>query len=359
MSPVQPVDVVLHIGSDKTGTTSLQQLFRHNREALARRGVLYPRSPGRVRHAGLGFYARPDDALVTSRDWRRGEHPPPAVYRRRLLRRLAREVAASDAATALLSDEELFRLSTASILRLRGLLEPVAGSVRVVAYLRRQDDHLVSRYQQAVKVGEARRLSTWARRDFSTLYDYAARVTTWRDTLEPDRLVVRPFEKERFSGGSLAQDFLDASGIDVPAAALQPVEVRNESLGVEAVEVLRILNLHRITNLGLEVWQISNRDHVRRLRDDAAGPQVTLPDRELDRFMAQWEETNRRVAVEVLGDRSGELFRAPRRTAGRTTEQVLDPARLDHYLELLGLPEDQHAAIRRIAEREAVRPTSD
>jgi hypothetical protein len=69
--------------------------------------------------------------------------------------------------------------------------------------------------------------------------------------------------------------------------------------------------------------------------------------------MEKWEKTNRAVARELLGDRTGQLFRAPRKTRNTTTEQRLDPARLDHYLVLLDLPEQLHEPLRRLAEREA------
>lgn len=349
------VEVVLHIGSDKTGTTSIQQLLRRNRGLLADRGILYPRSPGRVRHAALGLYARPDDVLVETRDYLRGDLPEPAVFRRRLRRRLAREVTESGTSKVVLSDEALYRMAPDSITRLGGLLAEIGTRVRLVVYLRRQDDHLVSRYQQAIKVGEVLPLDAWALRDFSNLYDFAGMLRKWQETLEPAELVVRPFERTRFPGGSLEQDFVDAAGLDVPLTDLHPVRLRNESLGVEGVEVLRILNLHRIQDLGMKTWQISNRAYVRALRDTATGPQVTLPESDLDRFMAQWADSNRRVAVEQLEDESGELFRAPRKTAGTTTEQALDPGRLDHYLTLLEIPEEEHAAIRRIATKEAGR----
>jgi hypothetical protein len=69
--------------------------------------------------------------------------------------------------------------------------------------------------------------------------------------------------------------------------------------------------------------------------------------------MEQWEESNRGVAREILGDQTGQLFRAPRKTSNTTTEQRLDPARLDRFTELLELPERMHAPLRRLAEREA------
>jgi hypothetical protein len=73
----------------------------------------------------------------------------------------------------------------------------------------------------------------------------------------------------------------------------------------------------------------------------------------LDRFMNRWRDANVEVAREFLGDSSGELFRAPRKLQDSTTEQRLDPARVDHYFELLELPERLHAPLSATAKREA------
>ena len=350
------VDVVLHIGCDKTGTTSIQQFLRRNRAALRAQGCLYPRTPGPVRHSDLSLYARSDDRLVGSRLWQRSERPAPDQFRRRLRRRLLQEVTRSGAPTVVLSDEALYKLSPDSIERLHGLVDDLAGTVRVVVYVRRQDEHLVSSYQQAVKVGQVADFATWARKDFTGVYDYAGWLASWQRRFAPVELAIRPFERQRFHQGSLVQDFLRSAGVDVDPTDLRPVEERNESLGAESVEMLRILNLYRVEHEGAQRHLISNRQHVKRLRQAPQGPQVTLPAADLDRFMARWAESNRRVARELLGDRTGELFKTPRRTGDTTTEQVLDPARLDFYLPLLEIPEEQHPAIRAIAEREAARP---
>lgn len=45
--------VHLHIGAPKTGTTYLQAILAHNRDALAARGVLYPRSRGDAHHKAV------------------------------------------------------------------------------------------------------------------------------------------------------------------------------------------------------------------------------------------------------------------------------------------------------------------
>lgn len=349
----RPVDVVLHIGTGKTGTSTLQAFLNANRDRLAERGVLYPRSPGLARHARLVLFASPDEELTTYPHWARQKQSDPATFRRVFRRRLLREIEESGLSRVLLSDEELYKGSPRTLRRLGTFMRRVARELHVVCYLRRQDDHMVSRYQQGVKVGWVSRLDAWASEDMSDLYDYAGRLGQHQELLRPTEIVVRRFEPPSFPAGSLHQDFLDAVGIDARAEDLRPTANRNESLDAETVEFLRLLNLLRVEQEGAEPGLIDNRRLVSRLAGASTGPALTLPGRTLDRFMEQWQATNRRVALEYVGDTTGELFREPRRTRHTTTEQRLDPARLGHFLEVADLPEHLHPPLRRLAEREA------
>jgi hypothetical protein len=74
--------------------------------------------------------------------------------------------------------------------------------------------------------------------------------------------------------------------------------------------------------------------------------------------LAQWEASNRQVAVDHLGDPTGALFREPRKTAGTTVGQVLDPTRLGTTSSCSGSPEQERELIRRIAELEASRSSA-
>jgi hypothetical protein len=212
----------------------------------------------------------------------------------------------------------------------------------------------VSHYQQVVKTGETRRLAEQTREmDLTDAYDYYARLRTWEKLLEPDEFVVRRFERDSFVGGSLIQDFLEAAGIDARAEEMAQGPSRNISIDAESVEFLRLLNRYRIENEGATVGLIDNRKLVARLAEASTGPTLTLPDPFLDDFMPQWEEANRAVARRYLRDSTEELFRMPRKTGNTTTEQHLDPDRLDHFLTLLELPEQAHPPLRALVELEA------
>jgi hypothetical protein len=170
--------VLLHIGSEKTGTTSIQHWAAANRAPLAARGILYPVAPGeragarpepnhvglalavseRARRSGLvGMLGLPDAAAA-------------AAFGRRMERRLAEEIGAAGCGTLLLSNEHLSsRLrDEAEVAALRALVERAAGKAvewHVVLYHRRQDEMIQSIYAMRVLHGAAEPFRLAARAD--------------------------------------------------------------------------------------------------------------------------------------------------------------------------------------------------
>lgn len=350
----EPVDLTLHIGTDKTGTTTLQAFFREHRDLLADQGLLYPRSLGGFRHVKFGMYVTPDPNLARTQDWARRatDGLTPAQFRQRVRRRLFREMRTHQPSRLLISDEGMFSAGEGKVEGIAAFARRVCTSVTLVAYLRRQDDHLVSNYQQVVKRGETARLGDWIRIDRSRFYDYHRRLSMWQQRLAPTRMVVRPFERHQFRDGDLITDFIEATdlGVDTDLSRPQP---RNESVGAEAVEFMRLLNLHQVENLGLHPWQIQNGSLVPLLAQ-VPGPTLSLPGADLDDFMAAYQRSNEATARVFLDRPSGVLFDRDRKQEQVTTEQHLDPTRLDFFLDLAGVPEDQHQPLRQIAEREAL-----
>jgi hypothetical protein len=347
---------VLHVGSGKTGTSSIQGFLQRNRAGLRELGLLYPRAPGRSRHYRLNLFAHPDAVLDGLPTWRkeRERFSSPEEFRKVFRRRLFREINQSGLSRVLLSDEALYNSPDQAMQRLSRLARRIASNRRLVVYLRRQDDHLVSRYQQVVKKGETRRLAERTQQlDLSETYNHYTRLRKWERLLEPNEFVIRRFEPHSFVGGSLYQDFLEAAGIDARAEELKQLPApRNESLDAESVEFVRILNIFRVENEAAAALVPVDRTLVKRLAAASTGPTLTMPGRVLDDFMSQWEDSNERAAREILGDESGKLFHKPRKTHNTTTEQRLEPARLDHFLTLAQLPEQVHAPLRVLAERE-------
>lgn len=342
-------DAILHLGTGKTGTTSIQHFMRSNRPKLLERGVLYPRSPGGGRHTKFGLSFRSVEEFELMPAWHQMRAQSPERFRRRFHRRLAEEIRDARPERVLFSDEALYGLPDEALARLREFTDSLGGQLRLIVYLRRQDDHLISFYQQQVKVGETRRLVGWLRGGLDFTYDYGRRLETLERALEPASFVVRRFERGGFRHGGLEADFLDAADID--GDGFDTVDSKNETMDAATVEFLRLYNLHMVEDEGAKVGVMDHRALVRRLAQRRSGPALTLPEEALDRFMGKWEDSNRAVAAKYLGE--PELFRAPRRREHVTDRQVLEPADVEDFLEIAELPEDARERVRRIAEREA------
>ena len=352
------LDLTLHVGAAKTGTTSLQGFLRRNRARLAEAGWLYPRSPGRTRHKMFAMWTRSPERVTNAM---RMDRPGMSRYesyeelRREVPRRLLAEARKAELDRVLISDEALYGSPEDALEQVRAFADQYASGLRVVCYLRRQDDHLVSRYQQLVKYRETRTLAQRvAELDMAETYDHHARLLAWQRIVGPDELIVRRFEPDRFHKGSLFDDFAAAVGLGIPTDD-RPGRTRNESLDAESVEFLRLLNIFRDEH-GRKTGLPDNPAVIRDLAALGDGPKLTLPDAVLDDFMARWADSNAAVARDLLGEPDGVLFRSPRKTSHTTTEQRLEPDRISHFFAALEqLPEEFEAPLREIAEREARR----
>ena len=225
-----------------------------------------------------------------------------------------------------MSDEALYGSSTrpsAAALAHR----PERRELRLVVYLRRQDDHLVSRYQQVVKTGEVRRLAERTRElDLSKTYDYHARLRTWQRLVEPTSSSYAASSATASSTGRCTRTSSTPPASTSAADDCEQVDLRNESLDAETVEFLRILNIHRVEPEGAELgrdrqpasWSPAWRDPHRTDLDVAR--------ERARRVHGAVGGVEPAVAREFLGDESGELFRHPRKTRTPPPSSVLDPA---------------------------------
>ena len=150
------MDLYLHIGTEKTGTSSVQNFFAANRELLARKGVLYPESPGARNHIGLAAAAQdlsgmgPLRKLLGLKDRAEVE-----LYRRKLAAGLEAEYRSRAFKTVVMSGEHCSSrlVDDEEVQWLKDMLSPHFEKIKIVIYLRRQDDYLLSIYSTSVKSG--------------------------------------------------------------------------------------------------------------------------------------------------------------------------------------------------------------
>lgn len=243
------MEAVLHIGTEKTGTTTIQASLHAGRDRLLGEGILYPRSVGSRHHRRLQLMAAGPDALGDP--WLRMKGITDARALDRAVagwhRDLERELADArriGVRRVVLSSEHLqSRLGTdAQVERLRALLEGSGlGPLRIVVYLREQMATAVSLLSTRVLMGAT--LAEPPDPDaagWGIVLDHRATLKRWGAVFGDDALVVRLFEPAALVGGDLLVDWSAAAGLPPPPDASS--ERRNDALSAPAIEVVRRLN---------------------------------------------------------------------------------------------------------------------
>jgi hypothetical protein len=198
MNAVRPSvpEIVIHVGLHKTGSTLLQRALRDLRQELAKRGVL----------------VRPRDEMYEDTDFRRlvrGLQAGRLLGRRQVAHVTERTrtlMQPGDFDRLVFSDETLlgtfpdFRRPcdaySCGIPALRWMVDSVAAPtpVRVLLYVRRQDQFLESVYLQEIHQGSTETFGEW----FSTIdvarFDWLSLSRRVEEVVGDGRLVVRPFE---------------------------------------------------------------------------------------------------------------------------------------------------------------------
>lgn len=315
--------VLLHIGSEKTGTTSIQHWAAANRAALAARGILYPAAPGErpdprpdPNHVGL--------ALAVSERARRPDLlgmlglPDAAAagaFAARMERRLAEEIAASGCGTLLLSNEHLSsRLREEhEVAALRALLERAVGAVgewRVVLYHRRQDEMIQSLHAMAVLHGATQPFRLAARANDARL-DPRPILGHYARVFGEEAVMVRAFDRARLVRGDAVADLLSLLGVDAADAAFAQPPRANVSLGGAALELLRLLNAH-VPAPRRGARSPARAALVAALRKLPPEPRTALaPRAELDAFLARYDEANAEIARRWVCGGEAALFATP------------------------------------------------
>jgi hypothetical protein len=80
--------------------------------------------------------------------------------------------------------------------------------LHVVCYVRRQDNIIMANYNQQIKAGPQRRRIDLIYRKQMERFDYPRILAPWADSLEPGKVIVRPYEREQFHGGDIRRDFM-------------------------------------------------------------------------------------------------------------------------------------------------------
>lgn len=240
------MDCVLHIGLEKTGTTTLQAFLNANRARLADHSILFPASPGRRNHrllALLAYGSEVRDDITTKA--RVDSAVDLARVRSQLLSDLQGEVQSRACRVLLLSSEHFqSRLRDAETVESfrQALLQLGCRRFRVIVYLR--DPVEIARSLHASSVASGSTAAGPPAPDntyFRNVCDHRATLERWSGVFGREAVMPRLFDRAELAGGSIIDDFCDAMGFRKDKHCARPPD-HNQSISAQGLALLRRLN---------------------------------------------------------------------------------------------------------------------
>ena len=185
---------LLHIGANKTGTSSIQRMLVGNTQALTQAGWSYPDLHlQHCAHHALAYTLAGHPTRGLPEGWR-------GAWGR----------ATADPAKRYVISSELFFRNVPPQAAAQ-LFPP--GQTRIILYLREHLGYLASWYAQAVQ----ERNLTASFDDYIRLFPQAfdTFLSRWETVYGPEAITLRPFRRDAFPGGDIRRDFVaQMGGID-------------------------------------------------------------------------------------------------------------------------------------------------
>lgn len=290
----------IHIGCEKTGTTSIQSFLDTNSQQMQNAGWALPRAgwfPNTTRLALSCMDSEKNDAAMAALERQTG-------WRDVLWQAIAEELAqsATGSANKLIVSSEYFQSKLDrehEIALLKRRFESAGVTrFRIIVYLRRQVEYAISRYSTALRAGYSRREILPQRlNEHSTLFNYEHLLQRWSAVFGSAAMDVRVFERSQLVKANVIDDFAQAAELSGDCSTWHRPARQNTALPVAAQVALRALNealessgVPRHDSRGLR------RDVIERLATLSEGESLSASRCDAEQFQRLFAASNARVA---------------------------------------------------------------
>ncbi len=296
-------ECILHIGTEKTGTSTLQEFFYQNKLNLAKNDIFFPETFGKKNHIKLSAYAcsdnKKDDVrkalglinLTLIKDFR---HKIDTSFQKEIKNQNCRKL--------LLSGEHMqSRLTSVEEIQfLKNFLDNFVFRYKVVIYLRSQLDVAISLYTTHCQTGGIRKTVLEEVDKNNLYYNYEKLIDRWSQVFGSENLIIRLYNRDELLEGDIKKDFISVLGLNWNN--FEDVENINESLNADAQRFLIEINpfLPRFIDDKLNK---ERRNIVELVSHNRKGKGL-LPSREqAENFVKIFDDSNERVRQKWFPER--------------------------------------------------------
>lgn len=312
-------ELLIHIGTMKTGTTALQRFFVENGDIIHEHGWYYPDLCNEIADFNFEAYETSNDKKIWARYinarvlrmFFEGNKKLSALERDKLWKEMWKTLYTYlDKGNVILSDERLWWGASSELYR---KIKDQYNHIKIVVYLRRQDRYIESYWNQRVK-----RLSSFSE-DFQEALvrgrlncSYLERLKELENIFGIENIIVRSYEREQFRGErkDVVSDFLSLLNVYPDWNKCIASASENESLSGNMLEIKRHLNRaltegdpasEKINDLFHEISANKNKDKITHI-------QGYFSESERKRFLESVSSENEEIARRYMKRQDGILF---------------------------------------------------
>ena len=321
--------LILHIGTEKTATTTLQYFLYHNRKALLEQRIALLDKLDQPCNRKMAAYCLPDEVFD---DYFTDKNINSVSGKRKLfepfLEDLRTEIskAQKKADIVIITCEHFHsRLKdTASIQKLHDLIKPYFDAIEICCYFREQSSLALSAYSTAIVAGETNDFEVFLMdaTPENHYYNYDSLFTKWAEVFGRQTLRPMLYGSQHFHEGDIRRDFLRVAKENIDFDQLDfNVADRNRRLGLVGLKLAQINNI-----LNPRYLQDGSQNKLRRAifsaiqNSSASSLGEHLFPHASDIYCA-FEESNTSFASKFLGFK-GNPFSAPEASAEKKLSKI-------------------------------------
>ncbi len=241
---------IVHIGTEKTGTTCIQQFLYLNRKKLLSEGYYFVQSPGKTNNRALPAYCIADDKFD---DFFRAEGintlQEKEEFKQSFIKKFDFELQnlPEKIHTVIISSEHFHsRLETeAEVGNVYTLLSTYFDEIKIVCYLREQAATCTSFYSTFLRAGGTESFEKFLERckPANAYYNYQSMLENWGRAFGQESLDISLYAEEHFLNRNLLDDFTAKIDPSLIGNVNKNVKITNESLTPGGQALVRAVNL--------------------------------------------------------------------------------------------------------------------
>jgi hypothetical protein len=232
-------NLILHIGTEKTGTSSIQTFLDLNRNELTKNNIHFVSCAGNTNNRKLPA-AMLDDAHAMHDDFFLlnclDTKEKILDFKESFFSDFEKEIEGlnSSVHTVIISSEHFHsRINNDHLIsKLKTFLQKYFDRITIICYLREQSQVCESWYSTALKNGHCSYLSQFAQECHpdNNYYNYFENLKHWGHVFGLDSMIVRLFEKKEFHNEDLLDDFVYLIDKELVGKLNKGIKKENESL---------------------------------------------------------------------------------------------------------------------------------